>query len=200
MPFSLDGKTAVVTGAASGIGMAVATVLSRAGARVHVLDLTSEAAKQAASKINGEQPKQRSIGHGCDVSDEASVQTTFDAICAAGERIDILVCNAGISAVGTVTCATTEEMDSIAAHIELSHALAPYYAFTVVPGPHRSLQGERARRFLLSEVWCEQDGCRRQRRPYCEPGIDCISHWPCRSVCLLDDEGCCAEYDSVRSD
>lgn len=67
--FDLDGKVAVVTGGAKGIGAATARLLGEAGARVEVLD----------------------IERGCDVSDEAGVKTAFARIGA----IDILVNNAG---------------------------------------------------------------------------------------------------------
>jgi len=113
MPFDLTGKSAVVTGAASGIGLAIATKLAEAGAQVHVLDLVLESAQKAAAGINAKGTKRPCEAHACDVSKEDSVRSTFDAICSTGSRIDILVCNAGISAVGTVVQATTEEMDRI---------------------------------------------------------------------------------------
>ena len=114
--FDLSGKTAIVTGAASGIGLAIAKVLSQAGARVHVLDLTYEIASDAVKGLNAKHPKQLCVAHACNVADEAAVESTFDAVCANNARIDILICNAGISAVGTVVQATQEEMDRVCAH------------------------------------------------------------------------------------
>ena len=111
--FDLTGKSAVVTGAGSGIGLAISTLFSQAGAQVHVLDLTEAIAQKAVDGLNAKSPKKPCVAHACDVANETSVQSVFDAICTNGNRIDVLVCNAGISAVGTVTQATTEEMDSM---------------------------------------------------------------------------------------
>jgi NAD(P)-dependent dehydrogenase (short-subunit alcohol dehydrogenase family) len=97
MPFSLAGKTAVVTGAASGIGLAISQVFAEAGANVQMLDLSHETLEKAVASVNG-----NASAHVCDVSDAAVVNATFDTIIAAGQRIDVLVCNAGISAVGDV--------------------------------------------------------------------------------------------------
>ena len=52
------------------------------------------------------------VAHTCDVADEESVRTTLEAVAAAG-RLDILVCNAGISSVGDVLKTTAEEMDRV---------------------------------------------------------------------------------------
>ena len=112
MPFDLSGKSAVVTGAGSGIGLAIASALSQAGAKVHMLDLSAKAATAAADELNTKRPKQPCAAHTCDVSDEQAVKSTFDAICS-GARMDILVCNAGISAVGTVVQATVADMDKV---------------------------------------------------------------------------------------
>ena len=98
MKFGLTGKTAVVTGAANGIGLAIAIAFSEVGARVHIVDLDGPAARTAAGMIMAE-------GHACDVSDQAEVDRVFSGL----GRIDILVNNAGIAGLGTV--ATTAEAD-----------------------------------------------------------------------------------------
>jgi NAD(P)-dependent dehydrogenase (short-subunit alcohol dehydrogenase family) len=85
-----EGLTAIVTGGASGIGAATATALLAAGARVAVLDRATEGAPEGAVLVTA------------DVTDRASVQQAVDAAAEALGGIDIVVNNAGISAVGTV--------------------------------------------------------------------------------------------------
>jgi 2-keto-3-deoxy-L-fuconate dehydrogenase len=111
--FDLSGKHAVVTGAGSGIGFAVAGALSDAGATVHVLDLTMATAEAAVQKLNAKRPAKLCVAHQCNVADEAQVKATFASVCTGGARIDILVCNAGIGSVGTVLQTTAEEMDRL---------------------------------------------------------------------------------------
>jgi len=111
MPFSLSGKTAVVTGGGSGIGYAVAEVLAEAGASVQILDLSLERLQEAVQRINGMQPKGSANAHVCDVTNAASVDESFEKICEEGARIDVLVCNAGISAVGQVHETSAADMD-----------------------------------------------------------------------------------------
>jgi NAD(P)-dependent dehydrogenase (short-subunit alcohol dehydrogenase family) len=85
-----DGTVAIVTGGASGIGLATAKALQSAGATVAVLDLNLDGLPESLS------------GFVADVSDRASVDAAVAAVGKKFGRIDILVNNAGISAVGTV--------------------------------------------------------------------------------------------------
>lgn len=101
--FFLYNKTAVITGAGSGIGKAVALLFARQGALVHALDLNEEALSAIEEDI-------RAAGgfikiHPCDVTKQAVVKNTFEAI----GTIDILVNSAGISHIGK--CDTTSEED-----------------------------------------------------------------------------------------
>ncbi len=92
--FSLEGKTALVTGAAYGIGLAIATALSRAGARIYFNCSRQETIDRglAAYKELGIDAK----GFLCDVTDEEAVRKMVAEIEAEAGAIDILVNNAGI--------------------------------------------------------------------------------------------------------
>jgi NAD(P)-dependent dehydrogenase (short-subunit alcohol dehydrogenase family) len=91
MPNSLAGRVAAVTGAARGIGDAIAATLVAAGAKVFALD-----------KMAPAEPRTGVTYVETDVSDPASVAAAFGTIDTAGGRIDILVNNAGIQRVGLV--------------------------------------------------------------------------------------------------
>lgn len=91
LDFRLDGKVALVTGGASGIGTAIASAFATKGARIAVADLAESGAVEAARTFATE-----SRGYGCDVSDPDSVGRTIDAVVDAFGRIDILVNSAGI--------------------------------------------------------------------------------------------------------
>lgn len=92
----LNGKVAVITGAASGIGHGIAKRFAEAGGRVCIADLNLEAAKAAAAEIGDEKV---AIAIGMDVANEAQVQAGVDATAKAFGAIDILVSNAGIQIV-----------------------------------------------------------------------------------------------------
>ncbi len=89
--FELTGQTAIVTGAATGIGEAIARRLARAGATVAVADLDVEGAKSVAASIGGE-----SFGVAIDISQAASVAQAVSEVLARRGQIDILVNNAGL--------------------------------------------------------------------------------------------------------
>ncbi len=107
--FKLTGKQAVITGAASGIGYAIAELFVKRGASVILLDLDAAKAKQAAAALTSESG-QAARGIGCDVSDEASVAAAFAD---AGEEIDLLVNCAGIAHIGTLTTTSADDLDRL---------------------------------------------------------------------------------------
>ncbi|MGW8265967.1 MAG: SDR family NAD(P)-dependent oxidoreductase [Longimicrobiales bacterium] len=108
--FRLNGKLAVVTGAASGIGRAIATTFATHGAEVHLLDRDGEAAEATAREIRDKGGT--AVPHRCDVTDGEAVHSVF-AEGLQGRRVDILVNNAGIAHVGNLEQTTEEDLDRI---------------------------------------------------------------------------------------
>jgi len=98
--FDLSGKSAFVTGAASGIGEAIAHALADAGAYVFVADLNAEAGEDVAAKMN-ESGKHAEFVL-LNIAEQAECTSVASRIQASRGHIDILVNNAGIGHVGTV--------------------------------------------------------------------------------------------------
>ena len=88
----LDGRVAVITGGAGGIGLATAARMAASGASVALWDLAGTALDDAARETPG------ASGHAVDVTDEASVARATEAVLARHGRIDILVNAAGVTA------------------------------------------------------------------------------------------------------
>jgi 2-keto-3-deoxy-L-fuconate dehydrogenase len=107
--FELTGKQAVVTGAASGIGFAIAQLFAAQGAKVVLIDLDLERLNTAAAAIR-EKTGGLTSGLACDVGSEESVQATFAEI--AGP-IDILVNCAGLAHVGTLQSTSLHDFERL---------------------------------------------------------------------------------------
>jgi len=93
----LKDKSAIITGAASGIGMDIAVRFAREGAKVAIADLKQEAAEATAAEIRA--AGGTAIGVAMDVADEQAVNTGVAAVVAAFGGVDVLVSNAGIQIV-----------------------------------------------------------------------------------------------------
>jgi 3-oxoacyl-[acyl-carrier protein] reductase len=91
-----EGKTAIVTGAARGIGFEIARQLAEGGATVVLVDVLEDVLKAAAAKLTAAGAKQV-LAYKVDVTDEAAVEKMIEEVAEKLQRIDILVNNAGIT-------------------------------------------------------------------------------------------------------
>ena len=94
-PGALVGRTAVVTGANSGLGKAACTGLARLGATVHLMVRDQQRGRAAVEDIRREVPQARLHLHRCDVSDPASVRAAARHLVGRLDRLDVVVHNAG---------------------------------------------------------------------------------------------------------
>jgi NAD(P)-dependent dehydrogenase (short-subunit alcohol dehydrogenase family) len=105
--FSLKNKTAVVTGAASGIGKAVALVFARQGAHVHLLDMNEDGLLATLDEIRAGGAEAEI--HIANVTNQAEIRSLFGTI----GRVDILVNCAGISNIGKADTTSEEDFDRV---------------------------------------------------------------------------------------
>ncbi len=127
--FKLNNKVALVTGGASGIGLAISRTFAEQGAYVHILEINENEAISAAEEIkrNGGQAE----AHLLDVSKQNDV-TALIAEIAAQHRIDILVNNAGISHIGKVHTTSETDFDrlltvNVKGPYNMLHAVIPHF-------------------------------------------------------------------------
>jgi NAD(P)-dependent dehydrogenase (short-subunit alcohol dehydrogenase family) len=112
--FSLEGKTAVVTGASRGIGAAIASGLQASGAKVFGISRTGATPARVAAVE-------------CDLADDAAIQAVFDRLSETGEQLDVLVNAAGISLPASCTMSELQRFrDTLA--VDLSGVYATILA------------------------------------------------------------------------
>lgn len=104
--FRLDGKVALITGAAAGIGQAIAALFAAQGARLVMLDLSGDVRK-AAEDLPGDH-----LAIACDVADLAQIQAAVDRAVEKYGTIDILVNNAGVALLDKAADVREQEWDT----------------------------------------------------------------------------------------
>ncbi|MCR6721910.1 MAG: glucose 1-dehydrogenase [Chitinophagaceae bacterium] len=105
--FELKGKTAIITGAGSGIGKAIAILFAKQGAQVGIMDINEEQAAATLDEIKSNGGDAFSLV--CSVADAAAVKKAMEPL----EKIDILVNSAGISHIGRADNTSEEDFDRI---------------------------------------------------------------------------------------
>lgn|SRR5574343_80610 len=107
----LDNKIAVITGAGSGIGKAMALLFARQGALVNVLDMDEKGGQETVASIleSGGQ----AVFHKTDVSDQTAVKAIMEHIGKQHTRIDILINNAGVAHVGNAENTAEADFDRL---------------------------------------------------------------------------------------
>jgi NAD(P)-dependent dehydrogenase (short-subunit alcohol dehydrogenase family) len=102
-------RRVLITGAGSGLGLALAHRYARSGARVACVDVVADRAAAAAAALSGT----GHIAHVADVADDASMQALHDRIQHEWDGLDVLINNAGIASVGSMVDTTMEEWRKI---------------------------------------------------------------------------------------
>ncbi|NOT88361.1 MAG: SDR family NAD(P)-dependent oxidoreductase [Lysobacter sp.] len=102
-------RRVLITGAGSGLGLALAHRYARNGARVACVDLLADRAEAAAAALSGS----GHLAHAADVGDDASMQALHDRIELEWGGVDVLINNAGIASVGPMVETTMEEWRKI---------------------------------------------------------------------------------------
>ena len=128
----LAGKIAIVTGAASGIGRAIAERFAAEGAHVVVTDIDEKLATEVANGIVEKNGMRRAIALRLDVSSEADVESTFEQTVTAYGGVDIVVSNAGISSFGSLDVLPAAEWDRSFAVNARGHFLVARAAMRVM--------------------------------------------------------------------
>jgi len=128
----LNGRTAIITGAAQGIGLAIAQRFVASGAKVALWDMNLSGAQAAAKQLGA-----AAAAFGVELTNEASIRAGFDATLASFSQVDVLVNNAGI----TGGNAATWELDTdVWRQVVDVNLVAPFMVCKVVV-PHLIAQG-----------------------------------------------------------
>jgi 2-keto-3-deoxy-L-fuconate dehydrogenase len=190
--FRLDGKTAIVTGGASGIGQAIAICFAGHGATIRLIDVNTEAAHETVARIAS--AGGAATAHVCDVTDIAEVQGAFRDISRLSPP-DILVNSAGVAHVGNLESTSDEDFNRLfrvnvlgthyimqavigsmvehgggvilnMASIAASCGLEDRYAYSMSKGAVRSMTYSVARDYLHRNIRCNAISPARVHTPF----------------------------------
>lgn len=126
----LSGKTALITGAAGGIGFEIAKEYAREGAAVVISDINREAAEAAASKLKDEGFE--SIAAACDVTKEDEMVGAIETVQKQYGRLDILVNNAGLQHVSPIDEFPTDRFEFLIKVMLTAPFVATKHAFPIM--------------------------------------------------------------------
>lgn len=109
----LEGKSAIITGGGSGIGLAAAKIFASAGAKVALIDRDGKSAERAAQEVLSEGGE--AFAFAADISEKPAIESAIGAAASALGAVHILCNNAGISLVRSFLDVTPEEIDRVVA-------------------------------------------------------------------------------------
>ena len=138
-PYRFSGGTAVVTGAASGIGEALAVQLAQRGSNLVLVDRDKDRLEDVAGRLSTAHPALGLTAHVADLSDDAQTEALAAALATEHPETTLLVNNAGVALGGRFDQVTLDEFDwvmavNFRAVVRLTHALLP--ALKSHPGAH----------------------------------------------------------------
>ncbi|BDP44055.1 putative oxidoreductase YuxG (plasmid) [Deinococcus aetherius] len=131
-PRVLEGHVALVTGAASGIGRAIARRLAQDGAHVVIADLNAEGGEQVATEITGERGYRRATSAPMNVTSEEQVQAAYTRAILNYGGVDIVVNNAGIASSAPVEETSLEMWNKNQSILSTGYFLVAREAFRVL--------------------------------------------------------------------
>ena len=206
----MDGKAAIVTGGASGIGRAIAHRFALSGACVHVLDIDAGESEVAAREIT--EAGGRAHGYACDVSRQDEVKAVLQRIFGQ-DRVHILVNNAGIAHIGNLANTSEQDFDKVfnvnvkgfyncmlasvehmkthgggvilnLASIAAWSGLADRFAYSMSKGAVVAMTNSVARDYLADNIRCNSISPARVHTPFVDGYLR--KHYPGREQEMFD--------------